>query len=129
LQEVLGYDPDDPETKRKRRETANRIFNDLSALLTLAYRNQRVSSKAAWETVDKFDNVDVAKNEYLTLKEAIKFLKVCPIDFRDLVQGALITGCRYGELARLKSKRLRPPVARYFFGSGEDRQSKACFSD
>jgi integrase len=61
-----------------------------------------VSSKAAWETVDKFENVDVAKNEYLTLKEAIKFLKVCPIDFRDLVQGALITGCRYGELVRIK---------------------------
>jgi integrase len=25
-----------------------------------------------------------------------------PVDFRDLVQGALITGCRYGELTRLK---------------------------
>jgi integrase len=44
----------------------------------------------------------VAKNEYLTLKEANRFIKVCPVDFRDLVQGALITGCRYGELARLK---------------------------
>jgi integrase len=98
----LIYDADDPETKRKRRDTANRIFNDLSALLTLAYRNQRVASKAAWETVDKFENVDVAKNEYLTLKEANKFLDVCPTDFRDLVQGALITGCRYGELSKLK---------------------------
>jgi integrase len=98
----ITYDADDPETKRKRRDTANRIFNDLSALLTLAYRNQRVSSKAAWENVDKFENVDIAKNEYLTLKEANKFIEVCPADFRDLVQGALITGCRYGELARLK---------------------------
>ncbi|WP_158792463.1 site-specific integrase [Granulicella sp. L60] len=98
----IVYDPNDPETKRKRRDTANRIFNDLSALLTLAYRNQRVASKAAWETVDKFENVDLAKNEYLTLKEANRFIKVCPVDFRDLVQGALITGCRYGELTRLK---------------------------
>jgi integrase len=98
----ITYDANDPETKRKRRDTANRIFNDLSALLTFAYRNQRVGSKAAWETVDKFENVNVAKNEYLTLKEANDFIKVCPVDFRDLVQGALITGCRYGELARLK---------------------------
>jgi hypothetical protein len=74
----IVYDPNDPETKRKRRDTANRIFNDLSALLTLAYRNQRAASKAAWETVDKFENVDLAKNEYLTLKEANRFIKVCP---------------------------------------------------
>ena len=29
----------DAETIRKRRDTANRIFNDLSALLTMAYKN------------------------------------------------------------------------------------------
>ena len=100
-QSKVVYDFNAPETKRKRQDTANRVFNDLSALLTLAYDNQHVVSKASWETVKKFDNVDVAKNEYLTLEEAQKFLEVCPQDFRDLVQAALITGCRYGELSRL----------------------------
>jgi integrase len=61
-----------------------------------------VASKAAWETVRRFENVDVAKNEYLTLEEAVKFIEHCPADFRDLVQAALVTGCRYGELATLK---------------------------
>ncbi|MBB5327998.1 hypothetical protein [Tunturiibacter gelidoferens] len=61
----ITYASDDPETQRKRRDTANRIFKDLSALLTFAYRNQRVGSKAAWETVEKFENVNVAKNEYI----------------------------------------------------------------
>jgi integrase len=101
-QSKIVYDPNDPETKRKRQDTANRIFNDLSALLTLAYDNQHVVSKAAWETVRKFENVDVAKNEYLSLEEANKFIEVCPKDFRNLVQAALITGCRYGELTSLK---------------------------
>lgn len=96
------YDPNDPETKRKRQDTANRVFNDLRALLTLAYDNQHVVTKAAWETVRRFENVDVAKNEYLTLEEAVKFIEYCPDDFRDLVQAALTTGCRYGELAGLK---------------------------
>jgi integrase len=97
------YDLNSPEARRKRQDTANRVFNDLRALLSLAYDNQHVASKAAWETVKKFDNVGVAKNEYLTLAEAQKFLEVCPADFRDLVQAALITGCRYGELAALKA--------------------------
>jgi len=96
------YDPNDPETKRKRRDTANRVFNDLSAMLSCAYKNQHVVSKAVWETVNKFENVDVAKNEYLTLEEANAFIQACPQDFRDLVQAALITGCRYGELSTLK---------------------------
>jgi integrase len=101
-QSKVVHDPNDPETKRKRQDTANRVFNDLRALLTLAYDNQHVVSKAAWETVRRFENVDVAKNEYLTLEEAVKFIEHCPTDFRDLVQAALITGCRYGELAGLK---------------------------
>jgi integrase len=46
--------------------------------------------------------VDVAKNEYLTLEEAQRFLTHCQVDFRDLVQAALITGCRYGELCKMK---------------------------
>lgn len=96
------YDPNDPETKRKRQDTANRVFNDLRALLSLAYDNQYVVSKAAWETVRRFENVDVAKNEYLTIEEAVRFIEHCPPDFRDLVRGALVTGCRYAELAGLK---------------------------
>lgn len=95
------FDPADPETRRKRRDTANRIFNDLSALLTLAYENGKVQSRAAWETVKKFENVDLAKNNYLTLEEAKRLIESCPQDFRDLVKAALIVGARYMDLARL----------------------------
>lgn len=59
------------------------MFSDLRALLNRAYDNQHVASKAPWETVKEFENVDVAKNEYLTLDEAHRFLTVCPEDFRD----------------------------------------------
>jgi integrase len=96
------FNPNDPETRRRRQNTANRILNDLKAILTLAYDNQHVASKAAWETVKRFENVDVAKNEYLTLDEAKAFIEGCPEDFRKLAQAALITGCRYGELASLR---------------------------
>ncbi|MEI9979382.1 MAG: site-specific integrase [Edaphobacter sp.] len=102
-QSKIVYDPNDPETQRKRKDSANRVFRDLRALLNRAYDNQHVASKAPWETVKEFENVDVAKNEYLTLDEAQRFIAVCPEDFRDLVQAALITGCRYGELCRMKA--------------------------
>jgi integrase len=97
----VKFDPNDPETIRKRRDTANRIFNDVSALLTLAYDNGKVHSRAAWETVQKFEKVGRAKNEYLSIEEFKLFAATCPLDFADLVRGAVITGCRYMELGRM----------------------------
>lgn len=97
----IVYDPSDPETIRKRKESANRAFRDLRALLTRAYNNQHVDSKAPWETVPEFENVARAKNEYLSADEANRFITVCPSDFRNLVQAALVTGARYDELCRL----------------------------
>jgi len=101
-QSKIVYDPNDPETQRKRKDSANRVFRDLRALLNRAYDNQHVASKAPWETVKEFENVGVAKNEYLTLDEANRFMQCCPQDFHDLVRAALITGCRYGELCSMK---------------------------
>ncbi|MES2390845.1 MAG: tyrosine-type recombinase/integrase [Acidobacteriota bacterium] len=100
---MIVYKHDDPETKRRRKDSANRVFNDLRALLTRAYDNQHVSSKAPWDTVSKFENVDKPKVEYLTPDEAQRFMSACPLDFRNLVQAALITGCRYGELCGLRA--------------------------
>ena len=101
-QSKIVFNSDDPETIRKRRDTANRVFNDLSALLTRAYERGKVASKRAWEAVSKFENVGINKNDYLTLEEATLFLQSCAQDFCDLVHAALVTGCRYAELATMK---------------------------
>ena len=84
----VEYDLTDTETIRKRRDTANRVFNDLWALLTLAYKDSHVVSKAAWEKVDKFEKIGKAKNEYLGLEEAKRFLEACPQDFKDFCAGS-----------------------------------------
>jgi integrase len=97
----VKFDLNDPETIRRRRDTANRIFNDLSALLTMAYENGHCESKRAWDTVSKFENVARAKNEYFSVEEARAFLAACEPDFRDLVRAGLATGCRYMELATM----------------------------
>ena len=99
----LVYNHDDPETKRKRRDTANRVLNDLKAILHLAYKNQRLANRAVFDTVARFENAAKPKDVYLSLDEANRCLQAAPEDFRTLVHVALMTGCRYGELCTLKT--------------------------
>lgn len=96
------YDPNDPETRRKRRDSANRIFNDLAALLNMAFKEREdITSDAAWRKVEKFSDAAKAKEEFLTADEVQKVLNVCDKDFRALVFAAVATGCRYNELATM----------------------------
>lgn len=94
--------PDDDDSRRARKATANRILTMLKAALNRAFHSDRVSSDSAWRKVKPFRRVDEAVIRYLTIAEAQRLVGVCPTDFRTLVQGALLTGCRYSELARLK---------------------------
>lgn len=93
---------DAAEMQRRRRCTANRTLMILRAALNLAYREGHVSSDAAWKRAKPFKNVDAAKVRHLTVVEAQRLLNSCEPDFRKLVQAALITGMRFGELRALR---------------------------
>src|SRR3984893_15294667 len=94
---------DDEDARRARKATANRILTMLKAALNRAFHADRVSSDSAWRKVKPFKKVDEAVVRYLSAAEARRLVRSCPEDFRKLVQGALLTGCRYSELARLKA--------------------------
>jgi integrase len=98
------FDINDPETRRKRRDTANRVLRTLQAILNLAYNNEKVKSHTAWSTLEAFKNTDRMRTDSLTTDEAKRFIEVCDDDFREMVLGALYTGCRYGELCGMKVK-------------------------
>jgi integrase len=98
----VPFDINDPETRRKRQDTANRVLRSLRALLNLARSNGHIDSDAAWATLAEFPKVAKLRTEYLTVQEGTDFIEACPSDFRKLVQAALYTGCRYGELCKLK---------------------------
>jgi integrase len=89
------------ETKRRRKSTANRILNVLKAALNRAHQERKVSTDEAWRTVRAYREADAARVRYLKDEEARQLVKSCPIDFKPLVQAALLTGCRYGELTAL----------------------------
>jgi integrase len=91
----------DPEAIRRRRSTANRVLTILKAALNHAHREGKCGSDDAWRTVRAFREVDAARLRYLTDDEARRLTNACAPDFRALVTAALLTGCRYGELAAM----------------------------
>ena len=101
-------DANDPDALRKRQATANRILTVLKAALNHAYKENRVATKAAWEKITAFREVDVPKVRYLTVDECKDLIDACPSDFRALVRGALYTGCRYGELTAMRVDAFNP---------------------
>ena len=92
---------DDDDARRASRATANRIRTYLVAALNRAFHAGHIGSDQAWRRVKPFRGADAARLRWLTLDEATRLLNACSPDFRRLVRGALLTGCRYGELTRL----------------------------
>jgi integrase len=92
---------DSDEGKRKRRVSANRVLITLRAALNMAFANELVPSDTAWRRVRKFKGVDIERERFLSADECRRLLNACQGNFRKLVQAALATGCRYGELIGL----------------------------
>ncbi len=89
------------EGKRPRRATANRTLTVFKAALNRAWRDGKIAADDAWRRVEPFEEADAARIRYLTVEEAKRLINACDADFRRLVQAALATGARYGELAAL----------------------------
>ena len=91
----------DGEDSRRRKASANRVLTTLKAALNMAWRENRTPSNAEWSRVEPFENVEAARVRYLDLAECKRLINACDPDFRLLVQAALQTGARYGELIKL----------------------------
>jgi integrase len=92
---------DNENARRARRSSANRTLAILKAALNRVWRDGKVPSDSAWRRVEPFENVASARVRYLSVAEARRLINACDTDFRPLVEAALQTGARYGELTRL----------------------------
>jgi integrase len=108
------------DAKRARKVTVNRTLVTLKAALNMAWREGRVASNAEWSRVAPFENVNTARIRYLSIGEARRLLNACDPDFRLLVQAALQTGARLGELVALQVHDFNPDA-----GTLAIRQSKS----
>jgi len=97
------------EAIRARRATANRVLTVLKAALNHAFDDGHVADRDAWgRRLKPFERVEAARVRYLTIAEAERLINASDADFRPLVQAALETGARYGELAHLEVRDFNP---------------------
>ena len=96
-------DHDDADATRARRATANRVLTTLRAALNMAFRDGKVPSDEAWRRVTPFRNAEAPRVRYLTDDEAVRLVNATGPEFRPMVIAGLLTGCRYGELCRLRA--------------------------
>ena len=100
---VFAPAPKTDEEKRARKDSANRILTILKAALNHALDRGKVAgSGEAWKKVKPNSGVASVRIRFLNVDDQKRLVNACPPDFRRLVQAALFTGARFGELARLK---------------------------
>lgn len=108
LSDQVGQQPD-KDAERRAKATANRRWTLLRAILNAAFRDQpdAVPTDAAWRRVKPFANVDRPRLRNLTADEARALLSALPNPWKPLAEGALLTGCRLGELLALRPEDVR----------------------
>lgn len=99
---------DHDEQRRRRRATVNRVITALKAALNHAHDRERVGSRDAWSKLKKFRGVDAARLRWLSEDEAKRLINAALVDLRELIQGALMTGCRPSELAKARGHDFDP---------------------
>jgi integrase len=87
---------------RAGRATANRTLAILRAAMNDAFRAGRVGSDASWRSLRPFRDAGASRLRYFTKDECWRLVNAAQGSFRPLLQAALFTGCRYGELGRLR---------------------------
>ena len=121
-------DDGDPDVQRRRRASANRVLTILKAALNHARQDGKITcSDDAWALVKPFKETDKAKVRYLREDETTRFMNACSGDFRNLVTAALLTGCRYGELAALTVGDFDPIACTITVGRSKAKQSRHVF--
>ena len=110
IQAFRPIDANDPDALRKRQATANRIISVLRAALNHAKTHRLIDNDSEWKDALKpFKSVDEPHIRFLSMEEVSKLVATCGPDFSKLVRGALLTGCRYGELTALLASEFNQP--------------------
>jgi integrase len=83
-----------------------RTFTSLRAALNSAVRRERVgvAARQAWTALEMPDVPDNRRRRFLDLKQRRALLKAAKGGLHDLIEGALLTGCRAGELVNAQVK-------------------------
>jgi len=108
-----GEPSDDPEWVRRRRRTANQVLCYLRAALYLALDLGYIDTDKGWRRVKPFQRVARLPNpQCIELNVVARLIEVCPSHVSDAVKAALVTGCRIGDLIKMRVGDYRRDVGR-----------------
>lgn len=108
---VQDFDPNSAEDVRKRKSTTNRSLTMIKAALNWARDEGKIiptSVPTWWRDVKPFANGEEPEPRMLDTSEVKRLLNAAPEDLRTLLQGALMTGARRGELMSLRCRAYDP---------------------
>jgi len=107
--------------KRARKDTANRILTTLKAALSFAAeRGLADPNEMPWQRARAYPRTTSARARFLQPGEAVRLAAACEGDFGDLVRGALLTGCRYSELAHLTCSNYNPASSTLYIAESKN---------
>lgn len=101
---LVRRDDDDPDAERRSKDTANRLLNYLKAALNRLMLDPKngITDDRAWRFLKPFEAVGEARKVHLDGTQVARLLNVASGGFKRLVTGALLTGCRAGELKAMR---------------------------
>jgi len=99
-----------PEGHGLSKASANRTMTALKAALNFAMRKRYVPSERAieWENVARFEHATKRREHYLDLGQRRALLHAAKGAVRDLIEGAMLTGARAGELTTATRSQFDP---------------------
>ena len=125
--------PSTDDEKRARKDSANRVLTTLKAALNHALDRRRVTCTGeAWREAKPYRGTTKARVRFLSVEDQVRLVNACPEDFRRLVKGALYTGGRYGELARVTVQDFDPIGGTLFLigkGTGEGKPRRVVLTE
>ena len=127
--EFHSLDLEDKDVLNRRKSSVNRDLSLLKSALNFAVRAGRIDAEhIPWVLVEPFRGVKGRRLRFLTPEEQRKLVMGCSLEFRPIVQGALYTGARYGELAKARVEHLDLEVgALWVDGKGRDSRPRWIF--
>ncbi|GMR20194.1 MAG: tyrosine-type recombinase/integrase [Gammaproteobacteria bacterium] len=93
---------DDSEDVRKSKDTANRVLNYFKAALNIAYKKDIIGTDKAWRRLESFRGVGEARKVILNDSQIKRLKEATSGGFHALILSGLLSGARYGELARAR---------------------------
>jgi integrase len=94
----------DHERLRKRKKTLNTVIGLMRTAIEKSWENGDVESERSWRRLRRVPHADTPRQFFLTRAQAKRLIAACRPDLALLVQGALYSGCRVSELARLRAR-------------------------